>query len=85
LRPGIPSPLHHIGLLPDRVWGSFLRWRLAFPHAGFSQLANLSFARRARVIRGICVLSFFDGSVLLRVVLAWGLWRRRIGITLKLL
>lgn len=24
-------------------------------------------------IRGICVLSFFDGSVLLRVVLAWGL------------
>jgi hypothetical protein len=32
---------------------------------------------RIRVIRGICVLSFFDGSVLLRVVVAWGLRRRR--------
>jgi hypothetical protein len=30
-----------------------------------------------RVIRGICVLSFFDGSVLLRLVIAWGLRRCR--------
>ena len=36
LRPGIPSLQLHIGLLPDRVWGSVLRWRLAFPHAGFA-------------------------------------------------
>ena len=28
-----------------------------------------------RVIRGICVLSFFDGSVLFRLVVAWGSYR----------
>jgi hypothetical protein len=27
---------------------------------------------RIRVIRGIRVLSFFDGSILLRVVVMWG-------------
>jgi len=32
---------------------------------------------RIRVIRGICVLSFFDGSVILCLVIAWGLQRRR--------
>jgi len=40
---------------------------------------------RIRVIRGICVLSFFDGSVILRVVVAWGLQRRRRYINLKLI
>jgi len=36
LRPGIPSPQLHIGLLPDWMWGSVLRWWLIFPLAGFS-------------------------------------------------
>jgi hypothetical protein len=36
------------------------------------QLASMSFARRARVIRGIRVLSFVDDSVLLPMVVAWG-------------
>jgi hypothetical protein len=34
------------------------------------QLASMSFARRARVIRGIRVLSFVDDSVLLPMVVA---------------
>ena len=38
-----------------------------------------------RVIRGICVLSFFDGSVILCVVVVWGLQRRQIYIILKLI
>ncbi len=32
---------------------------------------------RIRIIRGICVLSFFDGSVILRMVVAWGSQMRR--------
>ncbi len=32
---------------------------------------------RIRVIRGICVLSFVDGSVILCLVVVWGLRRRR--------
>jgi hypothetical protein len=33
--------------------------------------------RKSVCIHGICVLSFFDGSVLLRMVVAWGLRKHR--------
>jgi hypothetical protein len=43
LRPGIPSPQLHNSLLPDWVWGSVLRWWLAFPQAGFSPAGEYEF------------------------------------------
>ncbi|MHC1575622.1 MAG: hypothetical protein ACXQTY_07480 [Candidatus Methanogasteraceae archaeon] len=47
LWPGIPSPRLHISLLPGWVRGSVLRWWLAFPQAGFSQLASMNLSRRS--------------------------------------
>ncbi len=43
LWPDIPSPQLHISPLPGRVWGSVLRWWLAFPQAGFSPAGEYEF------------------------------------------
>ncbi|KAF5414134.1 MAG: hypothetical protein C5S48_09995 [Candidatus Methanogaster sp.] len=38
-----PTPQLHNSPLPGWVWGSVLRWRLAFPQAGFSPAGECEF------------------------------------------
>ena len=43
LQPSIPSPWLYHSLLPDRMQGSVLGWRLTFPQVGFAPTGYCAF------------------------------------------